>query len=123
MIQHREKCVVQCSPGSVFAAIIDIESYPEFVPGCNEARILSREKDLLIVDQQFGMGPMLWEFSSRAMYRKPQEVIIYTHDNPFRSLEIHWKLADAGKSLCEVELLIQADFSTLLLQKMIKNFF
>ena len=121
MIQHHEKYIVQCSSKSIFAAIIDIESYPEFVPGCHDARILSREQDLLIVEQQFGIGPMVWKFSSRAIYKNPEEVIIYANDDPFKSLEIHWKLANVGEPSCEVELLVQANFANLLVQNMVKS--
>ena len=120
MISHYEKSVVSCSPDSLFAVILDIESYPKFVPGWHAAHIRSQEKDRLIVEQQLGIGPVYWTFTSSAFYRKPEQVIIRSHDGPFKKLEINWKLANAGENRCSVELHIHAEFSALVPQKLIK---
>jgi ribosome-associated toxin RatA of RatAB toxin-antitoxin module len=121
MISHNEKSIVSCSSDSLFAVILDIESYPEFVLGWNAAHICSQEKDRLIVEQQLGIGPVYWAFTSSAFYRKPEQVIIRSHDGPFKKLEINWKLADAGENRCAVELHIHAEFSALVPQKLTKN--
>ena len=121
MISHDEKSIVSCSPDSLFAVILDIESYPEFVPGWSAAHIRSQEKDRLIVEQQLGIGPVHWTFTSSAFYHEPEQVIIRSHDGPFKKLEINWKLADAGENRCSVELHIHAEFSALVPQKLIKN--
>jgi len=120
MILHREKEVVQCAPEYMYEAIIDIESYPEFVPGCHAAQVKTREKGVLHVDQQFGIGPMVLNFTSRAQFCEHEQIVIHAQDGPFRKLEIEWLLADAGATRCTVELLIQADLTSLPLQKMIK---
>lgn len=123
MMVHHEQRIVRCSQQSMFAVILDIESYPEFVPGWNAARIHSHKNDQLLVDQQLGVGPLHWNFTSSASYRQPEEVVIRSLDGPFKQLEINWRLARAVENHCNAELRIRAELSSIVFQNMVKRLF
>lgn len=123
MIEYGEIQIVRCSPDSMFSVIADIESYPEFLPGWDTARIRSRENGLLTVDQNIGIGPVCWKFTSYATLRKKEEVIIRSQDGPFQSLEVVWKLAGAGEGFCAVEFRLHAELSSVLFEKYTKKLF
>ncbi|MEW6647456.1 MAG: type II toxin-antitoxin system RatA family toxin [Pseudomonadota bacterium] len=74
----------------LFDLVLDIERYPEFVPGYSRARILRREADALEVEQHAGFGPAAFRFRSRAEFVAPERIAIRALDGPFRRLDVTW---------------------------------
>ncbi len=120
---HHEKRIVHCSPARMFAVIVDVESYPQFLPGWRDVHIRSDDNNLMIVDQQIGIGPVSWRFTSSASYNRPEQVTIRSQDGPFRALEIDWKLSGADNNSCAIELKMQVEFSSALVQRLMKRMF
>ncbi|WP_128293764.1 type II toxin-antitoxin system RatA family toxin [Afifella aestuarii] len=75
----------------VFDLVADVESYPEFLPGFLEARILKRDGDALLVMQRVGLPGLTISFRSRAELTRPDHLLITSHDKPFRSLRHEWR--------------------------------
>ncbi len=122
MISYSEKRIVGSSIDDMFGVIFDIESYPEFLPGWNHTIIRTQDKDTIIVDQQCGIGPICWNFTSQAYYRKPEILEIRSSDSPFKNLTIKWELTKTKQHCCYVDFYIQAQLSTLLLHNLLKSF-
>jgi coenzyme Q-binding protein COQ10 len=75
----------------VFDIVADIERYPEFVPGCRDARILERNGARLLVEQEMGLGgPWSWRFRTDARLERPSHIRIATQEHPFRHLDQCW---------------------------------
>lgn len=74
----------------LFALVLDIEHYPEFVPAYHQARILQREVSMLEVEQVVGFGPVVLSFRSRAEYTAPTRIFIHASDGPFHRLDVTW---------------------------------
>jgi coenzyme Q-binding protein COQ10 len=74
----------------MFDLVIDIERYPEFVPGYLKARIVRKGDAMLLVEQNVGFGPLTTTFSSEALYDRPRHIQIRSVEKPFALLEIHW---------------------------------
>ena len=75
----------------LFDLVFDVESYPEFVPGWQSARILQRERHSLHVEQTLKAGPLTWRFDSRATFDRPTGITIESTGRPFRHLVLDWR--------------------------------
>ena len=92
----------------VHAMLADIERYPEFLPGWEEARILARTHDRLQVIQTVRAGPVPLRFHTEARLT-PQHLRIRGCDGPFRRLTIDWWLEARGAEGCRVRLEVELD--------------
>ena len=54
--------------------MLDIERYPEFVPGYLRAQVLRRGTDTLEVEQSVGVGPATVTFRSHAEFAPLQRI-------------------------------------------------
>lgn len=78
---------------AVFDLVADVESYPEFLPGWREARIIERERDTLHVEQALGAMGLTFRFHTRATLKRPESILIETRDHPFSYLEQSWRFS------------------------------
>jgi coenzyme Q-binding protein COQ10 len=83
-------------PGRVFSIVADVESYPEFVPGCAGARIVERQGKRLIVDNHFRFGPARTHFRTVAELDPPSALTISSFDSPWRQFRMHWRFLPEG---------------------------
>ena len=80
----------------VFDIVADVESYPEFIPGCRSARVVERDGDRLLVEQEMGVGGWSWRFRTRATLSRAHRIDIATREAPFSYLDQVWRFRDAA---------------------------
>ncbi len=95
---------------AVFDLVADVESYPRFVPGWREVRVLRREQQLLEVEQAVGLGPLELRFHSTATLERPARIAIRSGEPPFADLVLEWRFADAPAGGCQVTLRVECRF-------------
>ena len=93
----------------LFDLAADVASYPQFLPGWLDVRILDRTPQLLRVSQRLGLGPVNHRFTSIARLQRPREVLINTTDTPFQHLHIHWQFEENGQTGCRVSLGVELE--------------
>jgi len=84
----------------MFDLIADVERYPDFLPGWLDSRIIERDADTAIVEQEIGSGLFRTRFSTRVVFTPPGGIDIASTDSPFRRLTIRWRFEPAGRSRC-----------------------
>lgn len=87
----------------MFALAADIERYPEFIPWCRAARVLSRDGDVWRVENHFGAGPLDAVFRTFARPDPPHALEITSTDAPFRAFRLEWRFAPLPGGGCRVE--------------------
>ena len=87
---HRS-ALVPVPPERMLELINDIESYPQFVPGCTGARVLARQADRIEARLDVGRGPVRTAFTTRNRI-EPGRVVMELIEGPFRSLDGTWTL-------------------------------
>jgi coenzyme Q-binding protein COQ10 len=98
MPTHAEKRHLPYTPEQLFALVVDIERYPEFLPWCIAARIRRREGNVLFADLMIGFKMVRERFTSKVTLGDNRLDVAYT-EGPFRHLNNHWifeRAADGG---------------------------
>jgi coenzyme Q-binding protein COQ10 len=79
------------TPEQMFDLVIDVERYPEFVPGYLDVRITRRDGDTLYVDQTIGFAAARVKFESVAETSPPERISINSTTGPFKRLSVDWQ--------------------------------
>lgn len=80
----------------VFDLVADIERYPEFLPEYRAVRICSREGDTLQVEQVVNFPVFDLTLSSVATLRRPESIVVQSHQALLGDLEIRWEFKPGG---------------------------
>jgi coenzyme Q-binding protein COQ10 len=84
----------------MFDLVADVESYGDFVPGWQNARILERDGDVVYVDQEVGLGMFHTSFVIQAIFTRPETIEITSSDGPFLYFAVRWTFESSNKSAC-----------------------
>ncbi len=101
----------------VFDLVADVERYPEFLPGWSQVLIQERGADTLLVDQVVALAGLRLNFTSRAVFHRPEWLRIKARRGAFRFLEIRWRFVPEGGAGCNVELEADVELRSRLLEK------
>ncbi len=123
MREVKRSALVKQPPARVFALINDIESYPQFLPWCTHARILSRSPTELIATLGVRQGALQGEFTTRNTLDPDRAVHMQLVSGPFRSLEGHWVLTPVEADGCRVDLTMRFAFKNALTAALFERLF
>ena len=86
----QRSATVAAPQSHMYALLLDVESYPEFVPGCTRARIESRSEQEQVATLAVRRGPLRAEFSTR---NELQHLIgsVERRGYTLVPLELYWK--------------------------------
>ena len=121
----------------LFDLVNDIERYPEFLPWCSKAEIVSRQAREVLAALTVRKAGIEHTFTTRNIARFPDQINIHLVDGPFERLTGRWRFIDlggekgegmgegtsasAGPVGCKVELDLQFEFSRHLLTGMLQS--
>jgi ribosome-associated toxin RatA of RatAB toxin-antitoxin module len=111
MREVKRSALISETPARMYQLINDIESYPEFVPGCTAARVESRKELEVVATLQIKKGPLHAEFTTRNLLQPDKRVLMQLVSGPFRVLEGLWTLTPLGDLGCRVELEMRFEFA------------
>jgi coenzyme Q-binding protein COQ10 len=115
MPTHAEKRVLRYTPEELFDLVADVQRYPEFLPWCVGARVLSRAGTELVADLTIGFKIFRETFRSHVVLERPHQVHVRYLNGPFRYLNNHWRFTpvDGGT---EVDFFVDFEFRSRILQ-------
>lgn len=127
MHTYSEVQILPYTPAQLFALVVDVESYPQFLPWCRAARIVSREKDSFLGELIISFSHLTERYTSRVTPVAPTadkqgtiEVELVT--GPFNYLNNHWRFVPHAQG-CEIHLALEFEFKSKLLDKMLGGMF
>lgn len=115
MPTHAEKRVLRYSPEQMFDLVADVRRYPEFLPWCVGARIISRTDAELVADLTIGFKMFRETFRSRVALERPDHVHVTYETGPFRYLNNHWRFRPVPQGT-EVDFFVDFEFRSRILQ-------
>jgi ribosome-associated toxin RatA of RatAB toxin-antitoxin module len=114
MRELKRSALVHREPAELFRLVNDIEAYPAFVPGCDEAVVLSRSATEVVARIGVRRGLMRTQLTIRNALEPPRRMLMQMVEGPFRTLEAEWGFEPAGEGACRVGLDLRIEFSSCL---------
>jgi coenzyme Q-binding protein COQ10 len=112
----------------MFDLVADVESYPQFLPMCEELKVKSkRERDgklLLIADMTVGYKLIRETFTSQVLLDRTALVIDTKYlDGPFKYLKNGWFFEAVHEGACNVHFHIDYEFKSKMLGMVMGSMF
>ena len=116
------------SPAQMFALVADVERYPEFLPLCEDLRILRRVQsgegvETLVATMAVGYKAIRESFTTRVTVDHPRlRITVEYVDGPFQYLENRWSFRQTPGG-CDVEFYINYEFRSFALGLLMGSMF
>lgn len=104
MSRISRSALVMHSAKEMFELVNDCESYPKFLPGCSNARLIQREADFLVGELELSKAGMSYRFTTRNRLFDPERIELQLVDGPFKKLEGTWQFQPLAEYACKVSL-------------------
>ena len=89
------KRLIECNKEQLVDLVLDIESYPKFIPYCLDAKIYEKKEEnnliIIIADLTIGKGPFKATYKSDVRFNKDSDTILVTNiEGPLKYLDNKW---------------------------------
>ena len=97
------KRLIECNKEQLIDLVLDIESYPKFIPYCLGAKIHEKKEEnnliLIIADLTIGKGPFKATYKSDVRFNKDTDTILVTNiEGPLKHLDNKWVFLEKDSS-------------------------
>lgn len=110
-----KSALVSYSPAQMFALVDGIETYPEFLPWCRGAKVLSRTDDEVRATIELSKGGVEKAFTTCNRNQKNKMIEMRLVEGPFRQLEGFWRFDALGDDGCKVSFDLEFEFASRML--------
>ncbi len=123
MPQVERAALLPYSAEQMYQLVNDVERYPQFLPGCGNARLLSSSENELVAMIEIAKAGMRRWFTTRNRMVPGRRIELTLVDGPFRSLQGYWSFEPVDAHCCRVTLSMRFEFSNPLLAVAIGGIF
>ncbi len=95
------------SAGQLFQLVADIEQYPKFLNGCEDAQILAREGDVVTARLGLSRAGLSHSFVTRNTMRSGESINLELVDGPFERFDGCWRFTALASDACKVALTLE----------------
>ncbi|MFT3905266.1 MAG: type II toxin-antitoxin system RatA family toxin [Steroidobacteraceae bacterium] len=110
----KRTALVARPPALVYELVNDIRSYPQFVPGCTAAEVLSESAHEVVARLSVKRGVLSTHFTTRNRLKPHHSVHMHLVEGPFKQLEGDWQFHAAGAAGCKIDFTLRFQFSNAL---------
>ncbi len=103
------------SPDEMYRLVTDVARYPEFLPWCDQSRVLESDEQSMLAEVGISLGGLKQTFTTRNMHEESRSVAMSLVQGPFSNLSGTWRflpVGDGTQRACKVELDLQYGFSS-----------
>lgn len=111
MREVSRSAIVAHPAAAMFDLVADVESYPQFLPGCDKATIIQRDGNEVVARLGLAQGPLQFSFTTRNSMKRPTSMSLALVDGPFRSLAGRWTFTPLGDGGTKLGLSLQFQFT------------
>lgn len=124
MPTHSEQRVLPHTPEQLFDLVADVGRYPEFLPWCVAARVLSQSETQLRAELAIGFKGIRERFISRVALDRPNRKIDVEYEKgPFKYLVNNWRFEPHGDGECLLDFHVDFEFRSRLLEMLMGRLF
>jgi len=111
--------LVGYTPAQMFALVDAVEEYPKFLPWCAAATVPHRDERTTRATITIRYRGLRQEFTTLNDKDPPAEMRLRLVEGPFRRLDGTWRFSALASRGCKVELRLQYEFSSRILEKLV----
>ncbi len=117
---HRidRSALVTYTAEQMFSLVEDFLAYPEFLPWCKGAEVVSEADGHVLASLKVGFEKLNLSFTTRNTMDRPVGIHLALHEGPFRNLDGRWSFLPLGGNDgegvvgCQVSLHIEFQFAS-----------
>ena len=122
------KRLIECNKEQLVNLVLDIESYPKFIPYCLDAKIYEKKEEknliLIIADLTIGKGLFKATYKSDVRFNKDTDTILVTNiEGPLKHLDNKWVFLEKNSSTeisFDIDFEIENKFLNIVMNKSFK---
>jgi ribosome-associated toxin RatA of RatAB toxin-antitoxin module len=110
------------SAQEMYDLVTGVDRYPEFLPWCDHSKILAQTETEMTAEVGIAIAGVKQSFVTRNEHQPGRQVRLHLVRGPFSSLDGLWQftpIGQVGQEACRVELTLDYDFSSRLLEKVV----
>ena len=104
MTAIRRSALVPYSAHEMFALVADIPLYPQFLPWCGGARIVSANADEVIAAIDIAYSGVHKTFTTRNLLQRDKMMELRLMEGPFSQLQGFWRFDALDEGACRISL-------------------
>ena len=123
MVKHHIQQPSPYTAAELYALVMDVERYPEFIPWCRAARVLERDEQSFLAELVISFKHIRESYVSRVCGREEEYSIeVIMERGPFHHLTNHWRFIPTATG-CLIDFNIAFSFKHAMLEKLIGALF
>ncbi|WP_334029410.1 type II toxin-antitoxin system RatA family toxin [Alteromonas sp. P256] len=107
---HRSALVAH-SAEAMFNLVNDVESYPKFLPGCADSKVLNNTDKAMSASLLVSKAGIKQWFTTENVLYPSERIEMQLVDGPFRSLSGGWTFSALSDEACKIELNLHFEFA------------
>jgi ribosome-associated toxin RatA of RatAB toxin-antitoxin module len=119
MRRVNKSVLVPFSTDKMFELVDAIELYPQFLPWCDDARVLEARDNGKTARIDIDFHGVRAHFTTDNVNRRSESIVVTLRDGPFRNLHGEWRFRRLAPNACRVEFEIAYDFATHMLEAVV----
>lgn len=103
------------SAHEMFALVTDVANYPQFLPWCDQATVLTHTDTEMTARVGMALSGLKQSFTTQNQHETDRKVTMKLVDGPFSQLDGTWEftpLGDGSQRACKVEFRLNYGFSS-----------
>ncbi|ELE2165921.1 SRPBCC family protein [Vibrio fluvialis] len=116
MKQVSRSALVFFSADQMFHLVNDVARYPEFLPGCSGSRVIEASSEKMVASVDVSKAGISKTFTTSNELNHGESIIMNLVDGPFRTLRGGWYFTPLDEQACKVELKLEFEFSSKMIE-------
>ena len=124
MHKYSNSIVLPFSAQQLYAIVIDVESYPDFLPWCLSSRIVEKiDENNFDAELKVGYKAIDEKYISRIEAEFERRISSKAISGPFKFLNNSWSFKNIDKKNCKVDFMVEYQFKSFFLDKIMGGLF
>ncbi len=116
MKQVTRSALVSFSADQMYNLVNDVASYPDFLPGCSGSRILESSTGAMVASVDVSKAGISKTFTTSNELSPGESIMMNLVDGPFKMLKGGWFFTALDEQACKVELKLEFEFSSKMIE-------
>lgn len=96
----------------MYEVVNDVESYAEFLPGCESSEVLSESDTEMMARLTIAKGGMRKAFTTRSTLTPPETIRLELVEGPFSTFSGMWQFTPLGDEGCRISMDMEFSFDS-----------